>query len=298
MRLLFWRKSSTQTGELPAQPRRWVWLSGRRVLTDTPYVLPKDVQEADRLDLQHHLLKIAAGGNYRAPIRFPRAILDVACGTGTWGREMALEFPKAQVIGFDIDRTPIGRAMEILGPGSHFPANFQFQMADALKPFPFENESFDFVHGRMMSPFLPMAQWPHVVGEMFRVTKRGGCIELADMERTPFSDSDAYHSIEQAVSNLMEKRGLYIGVGDQLANQLQLAGAKRVQQRKFLLGSGRQQRLLAADVMAIQGHMKPILVKLGYFTEEQFDKVHQQAKDDTARLGINMPVVFAFGQKL
>jgi len=298
MRILFWGQTRTNSDDPPARPRRWVWLAGRRLLTNTPYVLPKDVQEADRLDLQHHLLKIAAGGNYRAPVRYPRDILDVACGTGIWGREMAQQFKRARVIGFDIDRTPMERALEILGPGGQFPPNFRFQTADALKPFPFEDEAFDFVHGRMMSPFLPVAQWPQVVGEMVRVTRQGGYIELVDMEQTPFSDSAAYHTIEQAIAGLMEKRGLYVGVGDNLAEHLRQAGLKHVQQRKFLLGTGREQRLLAADVLAIQSHMRPILVKLGSFSEERFDALYQQAKEDTQQLGIKMPVVFAFGQKL
>ncbi len=298
MRLLFWRTSQPQPDNPPAQPRRWFWLGGRRLLANTPYVLPKDVQEADRLDLQHHLLKIAAGGNYRAPIRYPHDILDVACGTGIWGREMAQQFKRARVIGFDIDRTPIERALEVLGPGGQFPPNFRFQTADALQPFPFEDESFDFVHGRMMSPFLPIAQWPQVVGEMVRVTRRGGYVELVDMERTPFSESTAYHTIEQAIANLMEKRGLYVGVEDHLADHLRQAGLKNVQQRKFLLGTGREQRLLTADILAIQSHMRPILIKLGSFSEEQFDALYQEAKEDTQRLGIKMSVVFAFGHKL
>ena len=73
MRLLFWRRPQIAV-EAPAAPQRWTWLRGRRILTTTPYVLPKDKAEGDRLDLQHHLLKIAAGGLYRAPIRQPRSI--------------------------------------------------------------------------------------------------------------------------------------------------------------------------------------------------------------------------------
>ena len=300
MRLLFWRQPQVAV-ETPEAPRRWTWLRGRRILTTTPYVLPKDKAEGDRLDLQHHLLKIAAGGLYRAPIRQPHSILDVACGTGIWGREMAQHFPRAQVIGFDIDRTPLERSMELLGPGGKFPTNFRFQVADALKRFPFEDETFDFVHGRLMSPFIPKDQWPHIVGEMTRVLKRGGCVELVDMERPPFCDSTAYHTIERAISQLMERRGLYVGVGDELAKHLAAAGAKHIQQRTFLLGGGRQaqreRRLLATDVLAIQGNMKAILVQTGSFTEAQFDEVYQRSKEEVTESGIVMPIVFAFGKK-
>ncbi len=301
MRLFFWRRPEA-ADETQEAPQRWTWLRGRRILTTTPYVLPKDKAEGDRLDLQHHLLKIAAGGLYRAPVRQPRSILDVACGTGIWGREMAQEFPHARVVGFDIDRTPLERSLELLGPGGQFPPNFRFQTADALKRFPFEDGEFDFVHGRFMSPFIPKDQWPHVVGEMLRVTRPGGCIELVDMERPPLASSPAYHTIEQAIAKLMERRGLYVGVGDELMGHLQRAGVKRVQQRKCVLGNGRQrereQRLLAADVLAIQANMRAILVQVGAFSEEQFDAVYQKAKEEVMRTGIMMPIVFAFGAKL
>ncbi|HEY7348247.1 MAG TPA: class I SAM-dependent methyltransferase [Ktedonobacterales bacterium] len=297
MRLLFWRRPPAH----PLPARRWTWLGGRRILTNTPYVLPKDQAEGDRLDLQHYLLKIAAGGLYRAPIRQTRAILDVATGTGIWAREMALEFPNARVIGFDIDRTPLERSLEVLGPGGQFPTNFSFQMADALKPFPFEDGAFDFVHGRLMSPFIPKAQWPHVASEMMRVLRPGGHIELVDMERPPVSSSESYYLIERAIAGLMERRGLYVGVGDDLLEHLQRAGARRVQQRKFLLGSGRQrereQRLLATDILSIQANMKVILVRSGAFSEEQFDAVYQRTKAELMQVGIVMPIVFCFGMK-
>lgn len=300
MRLFFWRTSPPDA--LPTHSRRWTWLGGRRILSNTPYVLPKDRAEGDRLDLQHHLLKLAAGGLYRAPVRQPRAILDVATGTGIWAREMALEFPNARVIGIDIDRTPLERSLEVLGPGGQFPTNFSFQMADALQPFPFEDGEFDFVHGRMMSPFVPINRWPQVIGEMMRVLKVGGCIELVDMERSPVTSSQAYQRIAQEVAQLMEKRGLYVGVGDELTAHLQRAGAKRVQQRKFVLGSGRQRererRLLVTDVLSIQANMKPILVRTGALSEEEFDRIYGQTKAELMSVGIVMPVVFCFGTKL
>src|SRR5215510_8044552 len=98
MPLLSWfrRPAPAPQGEANA-PRRWQWMGGRRMLSVGTYIFPKDVLEGDRLDLQHHLYRLVLGGNYRAPIRQPRSILDVACGTGIWAREMALEFKQAQV---------------------------------------------------------------------------------------------------------------------------------------------------------------------------------------------------------
>ncbi len=303
MRLFFWRRPSPDDlTTLP--PRRWAWLGGRRILTNTPYVMPKDKLEGDRLEIQHHLFKLAAGGLYRAPLRQVRNMLDVGCGTGTWGREMAQQFPQARVIGFDIDPSLPERAIEILGPSGRFPTNFSFQVADALKPFPFADEEFDFVHARLISPFVPIARWPDVTREMMRVLRRGGLIELVELEQTPQTPSAAFNQIGQMGVRLMEQRGLHVGVGDALIGYLQQAGAQRIQQRKFVLGQGkspsetqRQQRLLATDMLAAQANFKPIALKLG-LPEDEFDRLHEQAKEEVPRLGIVMPVVFCFGMKL
>lgn len=302
----FWRKRQDQPDELAQAPKRWTWLGGRRVLSNTPYVMPKDHQEGDRLEAQHYLFKLAAGGLYRAPVRQIHNILDVACGTGIWGREMAQQFPHARVIGFDIDPSLPERAMDILGPSGRFPQNFRFQVADALKPFPFEDGEFDFVHARAISPFIPITRWPDVVREMARVTRRGGHIELVDLYKIPETPSQSFNQLFQLPQDLMGKRGLYVGgVGDALVGYLQQAGIQRVQQRRFILGQGRtssetqrQQRLLAADLLAALANLKPIVLHHLGVPEEDFDRLLVQAREEVAQLGLVMPVVFCFGTKL
>jgi ubiquinone/menaquinone biosynthesis C-methylase UbiE len=304
MRLFGWFRRAPQQAEPPAStPRRWAWLGGRRVLTNTPYILPKDKAEGDRLDLQHHLLKVVVGKNYRAPIRQPRAILDVACGTGIWAREMAQQFKRAQVIGFDIDRTPLEAALARLGPSGQFPANFKFMEADALQRFPFEDEQFDFTHARFISPFVPIARWPHVVAEMVRVTKRGGYVELVDLEQfLPLTKSQACLTLMSAVEGLAVSRGMDTHVGDKLGHFLRQAGATHIQERRFIIGAGReslrQQRLLASDLLAVVKNMSPILIQAGYFTNERYNELYQQAEIEVSQMGINGQVRIASAQKL
>ncbi len=304
MRLLFWRRPSTAE-ELPAPPRRWTWLGGRRMLTNTPYVIPKDSDEGNRLDVQHHLFKLAAGGLYRAPVRQPRSILDVACGTGIWCREMAQQFPRARVIGIDIDASLPEKAIEVLGPGRQFPQNFRFQVADALKPLPFGAAEFDFVHARLISPFVPIARWQGVVSEMARVLRLGGIIELVDYQAAPHTDSPAYNRFLTAVSKFCDQRGVYIGLGEALTGYLRQAGIQQIQQRTFVLGQGRtesesrrQQRLLAVNCSAVVEHMQPVLTRMGYFTEADYARLVEQVKEELPTMGIVWQVVFAFGKKL
>ncbi len=304
MPLSFGRKSQNDDQDAAdARPGRWAWLGGRRMLTNTPYILPKDQEEGERLDLQHYLVRFVAGGNYRAPIRQPRAILDVACGTGIWCREMAQQFPRARVVGFDIDQTPLNRSRGASRPGGQFPPNFHFQIADALQPFPFEDETFDFVHARFIAPFVPIDRWPHVVGEMMRVLKVGGAIEIVDMERLPVTTSPAYHRLTEKMGmKLMSSRNLYSGVEDHLVKHLSEAGAERIQQRKFTIGTGpqsqRQQQLLASDLFSALAHLRGVIATLGVISEEEYDTLVEQARQEVEKVGITMSIVFAFGAKL
>lgn len=303
MRLFGWFRRMQGPAESAARaPICWQWLSGHRMITDSPYILPKDAAEGGRLEMQHFLFKLAAGGNYRAPLRYPGAILDVACGTGIWGRELAREFPQAQVVGFDLDRTPLEAARNALGPGGQFPANFRFLEADALQPFPFADHAFDYSFARLISPFVPQQDWPRVVAEMVRVTKPGEYVELVDAG-FPTSPSPAYTRIAAAGKALMGHRGLHLGAGPYLAQYLQEAGLVRAKSWHAPLSGGRgrrgtsQQRLLVADLLAAGATMAPILVKLGYFPEEECTRLLQQEREELPSMGIEWEASWAEGMK-
>ncbi|HLV98505.1 MAG TPA: methyltransferase domain-containing protein [Ktedonobacterales bacterium] len=304
MRLFGWFRRSPQQAETFSErsSRRWTWLGGRRILTNTPYVMPKDKAEGDRLDLQHHLLKLASGKNYRAPLRQPHAILDVACGTGIWGREMAQEFKRAQIIGFDIDRTPMEASLARLGPTGQFPTNFQFLEADAIKRFPFDDEQFDFAHARFISPFLPVEHWPHVAEEMVRVTKRGGYIELVDFAMPNSTSPTFNYLMERIFKRLLAMRGLHEGGAPHVANYLRQAGLTRVQERHIVLGTGpqaaRQQRLLVADSLAVWTNLQPVAVKLGLMSEAEYDTLLTKVREELPRTGYTWPVTSAFSIRL
>ncbi|MGH2482587.1 MAG: class I SAM-dependent methyltransferase, partial [Ktedonobacteraceae bacterium] len=107
--MTFFHRSKRRQGQLSAQetppdlPHNVVQET-RRYLPHSPYLLPKDQEEALRLDFQHHALLHAIGSLSVAPIPLDTGmILDVGCGTGIWAVEMARLFPTAQVIGVDVD---------------------------------------------------------------------------------------------------------------------------------------------------------------------------------------------------
>lgn len=299
MRLFGWFRRAADD-EPDKNRSRWQWFGGRRILSFGTYLFPKDAAEGNRLDLQHHLLKIALGGNYRAPVRQPRAILDVACGTGIWCRELAHEFPDAQFVGFDIDSTPLEASRQRLGPSGQFPANFRFLEANALKPFPFEDASFDFTHARLLAGFLPIAQWPAVVAEMVRVTRPGGYIELVENE-LPSSPSPAFNFLVDISLQMVRKYGLYEGAGPHLTDHLRQAGLERVQQRRVVLGTGRyasrQQRLMITDLVAGAENFKPIALKAGLTSEEEYSAALARDQDELTKMGVTWPYTCAYGMK-
>src|SRR5579883_1585691 len=95
---------------------------GRRHRADAPYLLPKDTKEISRLDYQHYIFRQILRGNTFAPVEDllsqQSQVLDVGCGTGRWGYEMAEEYPQTTVIGIDLEETPSTRPL---------PPNYRFQ---------------------------------------------------------------------------------------------------------------------------------------------------------------------------
>src|SRR5690348_8209663 len=68
-----------------------------------------DDTEGMRLNTQHRLLaSVAKKRIHFARVRNPKAILDIASGTGIWGFEMAQHFRQAAITNLDIN-APMGQ---------------------------------------------------------------------------------------------------------------------------------------------------------------------------------------------
>ncbi|KIO32981.1 hypothetical protein M407DRAFT_18137 [Tulasnella calospora MUT 4182] len=85
--------------------------------TNEHYMLPADVSEHMRLDIQHEMLKHKLGGLYPREVASdvrrmmsrqrseddpPPAALDIGTGSGSWAIDMARQFPNAEITGMDI----------------------------------------------------------------------------------------------------------------------------------------------------------------------------------------------------
>jgi ubiquinone/menaquinone biosynthesis C-methylase UbiE len=306
MRLFGWFRRPPQPGtpeEQGERRTRWRWVGGRRMLADSLYLFPKDQAEGYRLEHQNYMFKVASSGRiYFARLHQPRHILDVACGTGTWAREIADEFKNAEVIGFDKDISlPQAAKERLLAVGGHFPANFRFFQADALERFPFDDQYFDFSHAQFISPFIPVTRWPDFMREMVRVTRIGGVVEIRDGEWAT-SPSPAYSRVLEAIKTWLVSRGLHPGAGPLLADYLRQAGLQRVQVREVTVGAGkeakREQRLLVADLKAVVTNLKSVLIAAGYFTEEEYTQLMERAKQEMDEMGATWHSYAAYGTRL
>lgn len=173
---LFFRRRNSRHQMLErksTEPRMEAIIAGRRHLTGVPYALPKDTSEINRLDFQHYIYRRVVRGNFLVPLDDPRMILDVGCGTGIWCHEMAQQFPAAQVVGLDLEQ---------IKKSGGLPTMYQFVQGNILAGLPFEENTFDFVHQRLiLASAIPVARWIEVFKELLRVARPGGWLELPEV---------------------------------------------------------------------------------------------------------------------
>lgn len=274
-------------------------LFGRRYLANAPYMLPSDDAEINRLDFQHYMLRYALRGNYIAPVRRPRSIVDVGCGTGRWAREVATVFPDASVIGIDVTPPPT----EAPTPGAQDvrPENYAFVQADVTKGLPFADANFDFVHQRLLFLAIPTAQWPALIAELVRVTRRGGWVELVEGSAVPPGSGPAMQMWGGWLSAASAKRGIDFAQGGQIGRHLQQAGLSHVSQHEVRMqagrGFGRLGAMLEVNYMGILQAVKPQIVAAGITTADSYDAAIQAIRGEIAVGTCFWHAYIAYGQR-
>nr|BBH93670.1 hypothetical protein KTA_18690 [Thermogemmatispora argillosa] len=304
---LFRRRTRTTSGApAPAQSSSSGWRLGevalprlhgsRRYLQEQPYLLPKDLGEVNRLDFQHYVLRAILRGNYLAPIEQPRRILDVGCGTGQWAFELAHQFPHAEVIGLDLEQVK----------ASTPPPNYRFVQGDLLQGLPFDNNSFDFVHQRLLVAAIPQPAWPGAVQELARVTSPGGWIELVETG-TALEDWLPSGPATQEIYTLSAQLGALRGLDAEglvmrsLGRYLEEAGLINVHYQPFAvpLGEwgGRLGSLMALNVYeGWKAISAPIAARFGR-SESAVLQLIEQAFQEWNQFCTQLHFAVAYGQK-
>ncbi|KAI8807168.1 S-adenosyl-L-methionine-dependent methyltransferase [Cladochytrium replicatum] len=155
-------------------------LSGK--VSKETYMLPNDDKQFARLNLLHHLIRHTFGGfNYKGidedMLQLGATALDIGCGTAIWLAEMQRDFLEGEYVGIDIEITEWAKAFQTISKD-----RIRLVEGDVLLPFPFDDETFDYVHQQDMVFGIPSARWSDVITEIFRVTKPGGYIDLVELQ--------------------------------------------------------------------------------------------------------------------
>jgi hypothetical protein len=105
-----------------------------------------------------------------------------------------------------------------------------------------------------------------------------------------------------AARRLLALRGLHpAGAGPALADYLRQAGLAQVEERRLLVGTGRQasrqQRLLVADFLAAHRNLQPILVQAGCCSETNDAALLAVEQVELPQTALILPCTFAWGQQ-
>ncbi len=276
-------------------------IAGRERVVGLPYALPADMEEINRLDFQHYMLRYAFQGNYAAPIGNPSSILDAGTGTGRWAIEMAQTFPNANVIGIDVKPPAVDQRADA---GADLrPPNYTFVPGNLLEGLSFADGSFDFVHMRLLFTAIPHDRWPFVVGELARLTRRGGWVELVDsiglVDGGPHVDM-----LMEWIRQLAARRGVDLMDGSRILEYAQGAGLQNVRGHRADLPTGlhgqRLGSLVATDFFSVCKGFGGLAVAQGIATQEQWDQTVAQAQADlnTLQFRCVTPFFIAFGQRV
>ncbi|KAJ6588718.1 S-adenosyl-L-methionine-dependent methyltransferase, partial [Mycena capillaripes] len=124
-----------------------------------------------RLDEVHFAIREYLNGKISfAPIMSPTRILELGCGSGAWAIDAANDFPNAEIVAADLFPTLQDISL---------PENINFQLVDVTQKFPFEENSFDLVHARLLLMHVPNAK--EVIERATRLVKPGGWLVLEDL---------------------------------------------------------------------------------------------------------------------
>lgn len=241
-------------------------------------------EELTRLTIQDQMITTSMGGvlpEQADPTIFHH-VLDVGCGTGGWAIEAARAYPTMSLVGIDINEKMINYARE-RAKARRVAEGVSFQVIDTLRPLEFPPASFDLVNLRLAASFVRTWDWPALLSEFQRVTRRGGIVRLTEADIAE-SNSPALTSLAQLLRQAFYNAGNFFtlqddGLTSQLAPLLVRCGLGNVQTMAHALtyraGTPEGQHF-AEDIQHFYQTLRPFLQKWTRVPED-YDAVYQQA---------------------
>ena len=207
-------------------------------------------------------------------------MLDVACGSGQWVRDMATWSPDMTVVGIDRQEEVVEQARRL----SHIWRldNTGFLVGDMHHMDAIEDDSFDLVHARFLGPLVAPQQWPALLQECLRVCRGGGTLVWTEAAFPSTNSAACLHWWEwmkQAITRL----GYTPDVTPYMERLLGDVDSRHVRRVETVLDISVDTSLHTQayrHISSLLDAMKPVLLTTGVADEQELDAVCQQMAID------------------
>jgi len=257
-------------------------------MPESAYFLPGDEAEADRLDLQHWLIKDGFYGGRElvlAPVDLAKAtgndkiqVLDSACGTGIWAVELAKKYSET---------TQFTLVDYNVGPCKHrhpeLPVNAKMQQFDLVSDFdkhPDWKNRFDLIHQRLLIFAFPAAQWKSVLKGYFASLKPGAYIQLEEFEPADSKMGPHMETLKRLIQEISIPRGIHPEtIAKDVQQWLEEAGFVDIKSERVYLPYGKEiQNEPVPDAVGIWGRNTVMAVaapalKMGKVSQKDYDEM-------------------------
>ncbi len=265
-------------------------------------------EELTRLRLQDDMLTADMGGvlaEQSDPTSFQH-VLDVGCGSGGWLIEAARIYAgMSLLVGVDTNSKMIDYA-RLQVEAQQISERVQFRTMDALRMLEFPPASFDLVNQRFGTSFLRTWDWPKILQEYQRVSRRGGVIRITEFDVISESSSPAHRRLLGLMLEALYQAGhlftqSHDGMTSQLARLMRQAGLQNVDTRvhKLQYRAGTVQgELFCEDTRHLFRTVEPFLRKWTRVPED-YNDIYQQMLNEMEQpdFTATFPLLTAWGKK-
>ncbi|KAI8806194.1 S-adenosyl-L-methionine-dependent methyltransferase [Cladochytrium replicatum] len=191
----------------------------------SPYMIPADVREGQRLNLHHHLIRqlfhgANTGGIPEQALMKGLSVLDVGFGTGLWLAEMNRDYPQGTYYGVDLIISTFAETFRDLADVG----KINLTQGNVYERLPYKDDMFDYIHMQDINSGIPERLWPHAINELCRILKPGGFLDLVEAipvaiptgKPSPISSDSTKSHIA-----LMQSRGINVRFAHKLPTLLQ-----------------------------------------------------------------------------
>jgi ubiquinone/menaquinone biosynthesis C-methylase UbiE len=210
-------------------------------------------------------------------------ILDVACGSGQWVRDMAMWSPEMTIVGLDRQVVVVEQARRLSQRWRL--ANTGFLVGDMHHMDAIGDESFDLMHARFLGPVVAPQQWPSLLQECLRVCHAGGTLVWTEAG-FPTTNSAACRHWWQWMKQAITRLGYTPDVTPYMQRLLEDVGGvdrrhvRRVETALDLSADTPLHTQIYRHISSLLDATKPLLLKTGVADEQELEAVFQQMSID------------------